>query len=335
MKRNMMKIVMMMAVVMVAVFTYPTRLETQAALSEPSTYNYKYKARDIGGYSVFVFETPGGFGYEPKYTRIIDGSYYNYTTTIDNTLYTPFPITLTFTNSNTDWYDTGSGYIPYDTAFIGSDNTVGYLCKIHITFKNNTNKNYVIYYDMSSTMANQIYHHRTNNTYIILPQFQWNAPINQYNSIYINAYTNIELFVNTSSTTYLDAFYLRDLGVSSSYLNGYSTGEYDGYQDGYAFGNEEGYLNGTIDYFNGDSLLVDEYPYTESAPYFEGFGDGGAYYEQAYQDRIGLFGLLSGAMAVPISFMMFEILPGITIGGLALLPLVFSVLFFLFKVVFK
>jgi hypothetical protein len=273
----------------------------------------------------------------PYFSRTTDGEYYNYTTKLDEyDGLAPFPITLTFNRSNTSWeYDQwNSQYIPTSNK-IGADNAVGTLYKIHITFKNNTNKNYLIYYDMSSTMASQTYHLRTNNSYLILPRFYWDTPINLYNSIYINAYTNIELFVNTSSTTYLDAFYLRDLGVSSSYLNGYSTGEYDGYQDGYAFGNEEGYSNGTIDYYNGDSLLVDEYPYTESAPYSEGFGDGVAYYEQAYQDRIGLFGMLSGAMAVPISFMMFEILPGITIGGLALLPLVFSVLFFLFKVVFK
>jgi len=170
------------------------------------------------------------------YTRTADGVYYNYTNTSNHSTHPSIipnglSITSTFNRSNTTWVAVDGLYYAEDTK-IGSDSTVGTISKFNLTISNNTNKDYNLYFDFSSssTLSHQYQYQSTyvaNYTLLNTIYAQFNVP----------SYQTISIIRPSSSTAhYFDAWYLKDLGVSASYDTGYDAGyevgEDDGYQDG-------------------------------------------------------------------------------------------------------
>jgi hypothetical protein len=216
-------------------------LPVQAALTQPSTFDYFY-AHTGSNWALGDFYDEYG---NPSYTRTADSTYFNYTTTINNSLYSDIPqgleITMTFNRSNTSWSSTTGGYIPTDTK-IGSDNTVGTINdKYILQFNNQTTNDYILFLDISST-GGAIYNYYDINSqrYGGIEQGSGLAILLTHlynNRIFIPAYSNVIIKPTLSgSLRYLDAWYLKDLGVSASYEagydDGYDVGETDGYQDG-------------------------------------------------------------------------------------------------------
>jgi hypothetical protein len=216
-------------------------LPVQAALTKPASYDIQYSYYSAGG------GDPNGHRYAlsddtgqivPRYTRTADGIYYNYTHTLTGTstnlLGEGLDITHTFNRSNTSWSSASpSGYHSTDTK-IGSDSTVGTIqSKYSLTYSNQTNKNYLLYFDASSTGLHYV-SIEINNT-SIYGEFGGLRITNTMNQLYIPSYSTFEIFsISTPSARYFDAWYLKDLGVSDSFDAGYEVGEADGYADGLA-----------------------------------------------------------------------------------------------------
>jgi hypothetical protein len=200
-------------------------LPVQAALTAPTSWTYKYTNQDFPGYKIrsqtAVISTPA-------YTRTVDSTYYNYTNT--STITTGLTIEHIINRSNTSWYDNSGTWIPSDTK-IGSDNNVGSLeSKVNFTFDNQTNKDYLLYLDTSST-ANGVGIFANVNGYTYL--HTTNSNTSTLKIYYISSYSSLNIFfAGTLGARYLDAWYLEDLGVSDAYDAGYDVGEEAGYIDG-------------------------------------------------------------------------------------------------------
>jgi hypothetical protein len=220
-----------------------TLKELNASLTAPSSFDiaYSYYA-EYGDY--YLYSPSEDILGQPLYTRTADSTYYNYSWNSNTGQYFTAPtglpaglgITMTFNRSNTSWSNFGgdySGYYyPNTTGPIGSDNTVGTPgFKVNIVFDNQTNKDYRLYLDISSSAygspweLNYTVSSSVTNSYLI------NTTVLQ--NLFIPAYSKIDIInISVSSSRYLDAWYLKDLGVSNSYNNGYDVGQVDGYSDG-------------------------------------------------------------------------------------------------------
>jgi hypothetical protein len=213
-----------------ALTTSPTLKDLNAALTAPTSWTYKYTNQDFPGYKI---RSTTGVISTPAYTRTADGAYYNYTNT--STITSGLTATQTFNRSNTTWYDNTGTYIPSDTK-IGSNGTVSAVThKWYFEFDNETNKDYVLYLDLSSTSStdrtltfdtNGIIYNTgfgDNDYYIGGPRLY---------RFYIPSFSNVKVYApNISSTYYADAWYLLDLGVSDAYDAGVDAGYIQGQDD--------------------------------------------------------------------------------------------------------
>jgi hypothetical protein len=217
-------------------------LPVQAALSAPASWDIKY-AHD--GFEFGITNpsnnTSNNYLSYPEYTRTADGIYYNYNVEIDSNDTSIIPqgliITHTFNRSNTSWMiGSGSTYQAVDTK-IGSDSTVGSVSnKFSFAFNNQTNKDYKLFFDMSSTSGGRQLNYQINTQTIITwsSSIIWVDPAHMFN-LYIPSYSTVIVGAqptNTSSSYYFDGWYLKDLGVSAAYDAGYEQGDIDGYEDG-------------------------------------------------------------------------------------------------------
>ena len=218
--------------------TAPTLLDANASLTAPASYDFGYV------YSGSVQQYVSSNGTSPTsialFTRTTDGAYYNYSHTFSNLgshsntanydLPVGLDITMTFNRSNTSWTDaspTYTGYYPTENK-IGSNTSVGSISsKVYLQFDNQTNKNYSLFLDTSSTtIEHWTFEYNDIPNYGRFGGIQ--IAVTELNRFYIPAYTKTELYrSSTSSSTYLDAWYLLDLGVSASYDAGYVGGQDD------------------------------------------------------------------------------------------------------------
>jgi hypothetical protein len=210
-----------------------TLKDLNAALTAPSSYdiNYRYNSVDDDTFGLGTTSWPTYF---PLYTRTADSTYFNYTTTIDNSDTSILPlgleITMTFNRSNSLWYSFGGGYLPDDTK-IGSDSTVGTVDKkVYLEFDNQTSKNYNLLLDTSSTSSGYGYFIIMNTISLRVISTSNTSALKSH---YISSYSTLQIEIDTTGgARYLDAWYLQDLGVSASYDAGYEQGDIDGYADG-------------------------------------------------------------------------------------------------------
>jgi hypothetical protein len=206
-------------------------LPVQAALIAPASWTYKYTNQDFPGYKI---RSTSAVIITPEYTRTTDGAYYNYTNT--STITTGLTVQQTFNRSNSTWYDASGTYVPSDTK-IGSNNSVGTISnKVQITFNNQTNKDYALYFDASSSGGSARSWSGVYNS--ILSILNWSGyPLRFDTTVLLTlpvpAYSTFVLSSGlTSEPVYFDAWYLKDLGVSASYQAGFDVGEEIGYIDG-------------------------------------------------------------------------------------------------------
>jgi hypothetical protein len=214
-------------------------IATEAALTAPASFDYAYTWNTTES----EWGISGVGGSLVPFTRTTGGGYFDYTTTISRGSLNPnvpegLSITMTFNRSNTSWYQMGgefAGKYEPSQSKIGSDNTVGTIgSKASLTFNNETNKNYLLTWDISSTPSDFFLEilYDSNNTQILSTAHYSTG--NALKIQYIPSYTTfIFRFNSTSQARYFDAWYLKDLGVSDAYDAGYDQGESDGYEDGY------------------------------------------------------------------------------------------------------
>jgi hypothetical protein len=239
--------------------TFQTFTNAEAALTAPTIYDIAYTS--VSG--AFIMTAPGYTinSTYPLFTRTADSTYFNYTHNFSSGQHTNtsnfdlpqgLDITMIFNRSNTSWTDASSagytGYYATDTK-IGSDATVGSVFKkVAIEFSNQTNKDYRLFLDISSAGAREVYisYLQGVDRVYFNKTFMSHTTLREINVFSYNT-TKIE-FESTSSTMYLDAWYLRDLGESASWQAGISQGYIDGYDDG--LGNNPNVL------INGFSAMV-------------------------------------------------------------------------------
>ena len=266
------KLILLFAVTIVSLFSIPAKaLTIHAALTAPASWDYAYKYNATN--DEFEFTNNGRTSYStPAYTRTADLTYYNYTYTGTGGGVMPFEVTMTFNRSNTTWKSVTGGYTSDDTK-IGSDNTVGTITnKINIILNNQSNNDYRIIFDFSdNTSPNLSFKYYINNydygPYYTTLLFE---PLNSFKYLLINSKQKTEISLSSSSgARYFTSFYLKNLGVSAAYTNGYDQAETDigwtdtnsdgyddtsydagyveGYTAGYAVGYDEGYAQALVD----------------------------------------------------------------------------------------
>jgi hypothetical protein len=281
-------------------------VNTDATLTAPTTYDIHYRPYDNPSPAPDFWELGNqartSYLHDPSYTRTADGAYFNYTTTLDNSDHVIIPlgleITMTFNRSNTNWTATGSGgYYPSDYNKIGSDNTVGSLAnKVYLKFNNQTNKDYNLFFDRSSSPATDYYSYEINGLQYFGPFNSFQVAASTLNRLYVPAYTEIVIRRDGISTAqYFDAWYLQDLGVSTSY----EEGQYDGYGQGYDDGFDVGYD--------------------------DGFGDG--------TSGVGMTAIFSLAFGVIETIFNIQVLGDITLGTIIIAPIAIALLWFILGIV--
>jgi len=284
-------------------------VNTDATLTAPTTYDIHYRPYDNPSPASDFWELGNqartSYLHDPSYTRTADGSYYNYTTTLDNSDHVIIPlgleITMTFNRSNTSWTATGSGgYYPSDYDKIGSSaNYVGsgFNNRIQLNIDNQTQNNYVFWLDVSSSSSDfyfDLFYDNSNyyfyDTDVLLSK-------NTLKKIYLPSYTQIDLnsLAAGSIGMYFDAWYLQDLGVSTAY----EQGQYDGYGQGYDDGFDVGYD--------------------------DGFGDG--------TSGVGMTAIFSLAFGVIESIFNIQVLGDITLGTIIIAPIAIALLWFILGIV--
>jgi hypothetical protein len=286
-------------------------VNTQAALTAPTSYNYSYRASNVDTISGnnWAIRNNGGSAYSslPTYTQTYDGQYYYYVHS-GTEIVSGLTVSHTFNRSTTSWSNvSGSTYRPNNAAtFIGSNNTVGSLSKFYFKFDNQTNKNYILYLDFSSTTGdvNVFVNHEYNDIEYDIYGITTLFNASSFSVWFIPAFTKVEFTQNFSSNLrYFDAWYLQDLGTAASWTNGYddgyTQGETDGYDAGYSDGYDEGYDLG----------------------YNEGFGalPMQSMFTMAFAGIAGIFNI--------------AVIGGLTIGNIIVAPIAIALLWFILGIV--
>lgn len=191
-----------------------------ASLTPPATYDYSYTWNAT---ATEQYLNVNGVDSIPLYTRTADGVYWNYTNT--TTVIDGLTVTHIFNRSNTTWQASGVSWKP-DQDRIGSDGSVGSVAnKVYLKFDNQTNKDYLLYFDQSSKAGFGYFSYKINNQLLFGDTVasgtiqMTNTTLNQW---YIPSFSIVEIYVNSSASTYyFDAWYLKDLGISDAWQQGY------------------------------------------------------------------------------------------------------------------
>ena len=230
-----------------------TLKDLNASLTAPASYDISFNGTS---YTSSNGSSPTSVA---LFERTADGAYYNYYHRFRDTRLNPnhtlpagsgmhsnpanydlpigLDITMEFNRSNTNWTIATpyNGYYNTDTK-IGSDNNVGslILAKYDFIFNNQTNRDYYLFFDGSSTGRDYNVISFTNNISDgwYYQSFQ-RLGYTQLSKIFLPAYTQLQFWTQeTTGQIYFDAWYLKDLGQSGSYDVGY----FDGFDQGYADG---------------------------------------------------------------------------------------------------
>lgn len=249
-RKSMKKLMIMSAVVLISALSVPSAFtNADAALTAPSNYDYAYTYSPSG----FQFNNNvNGKNYIGIYQQTSSFGYFNYDInlagldgqigTADDEIATNttnkenfgWPVGLNvimrFNRSNTTWTNaspTYPGFYP-TSSNIGSDNNVGTIfSKVVISINNQTDKDYRFYFDISSSSASRSYNFYINGiSYFGSTLERLFIDNNVVASLPLLAYSTFELNAySTGAASYLDAWYLEDLGVSDAYTNGVNYGQ--------------------------------------------------------------------------------------------------------------
>jgi hypothetical protein len=250
--------------------TFQTFTNVDAALTKPTNYHIGFESIS----SAFYYTSSNGTSPTSiaLFTRTADSSYFNYTHNFSsgqhsNTSNYDLPlgldITMTFNRSNSSWTDaSGAGFTGYyasDTK-IGSNANVGsILSKTYFNFNNQTSNDYYLYIDFSTTGGSRQHFVLLNGQYYITYNnnndfFVLNTA---FTKVFIPSYSTLEFYSSTTSNAlYFDAWYLQDVGLSSSFEAGYDAGELWGISQGYTDGYSDGLGNNPNVLLNGFQAMV-------------------------------------------------------------------------------
>jgi hypothetical protein len=189
-----------------------------ASLTPPTVYDYSYTWNATASEQ---YLNVNGVDSIPLYTRTVDGSHFNYTSTFN--VIEGLTVTQTFNRSNTTWQSSGIFYKP-DESKIGSDNTVGTITnKTYFLIHNQTSKNYRMFFDFSSTSPSGTHDQtlRYNSLGSGYGQQFVTIQFSSFFTLFVPSFTQVELFSQSSGLQrYFDAWYLQDLGISEAYQQG-------------------------------------------------------------------------------------------------------------------
>lgn len=302
-------------ILLVGLSTNKNFTNANALISGPASYDLSYKYEST--YGAWGFRTQaGGFTSNlPTYTRTADTSGFQYNGSLNyDASGTPDESTAwprgldtlaSFRVSNTTWTSFGTDYVPA-SATIGSNVNLN-IQKIAFQFNNNTDHHYQVWFDSSTVTSSRVMSYNLNGVQI---QSGNNAFVTLQSYI-IPAGFNITIeYEPTNSSVYLDALYLKDLGIASTldYQDGYDLGVDDGFEMGYDTGLEYGTRLGYED------------------GYYEGATDEG-------NNLIGATEIFRRTFTAMRPIFEITVFPGVTLGTLALFPLLGIVLMFFKKVI--
>jgi hypothetical protein len=192
-----------------------------ASLTPPASYDYSYTWNATTSEQ---YLNVNGVDSIPIYTRTADGIYFNYTSTFN--VVDGLSVTQTFFRSNTTWQTSGTFYKP-DENRIGSNNAVGSLPKkIDFILNNQTNNDYYLYVDLSST-SHAFTNFRVSYDSLFIGGWttgtEYPVIASNFILIYIPSFVLTNFYIDTGADDrdkYFDAWYLKDLGISEAYQNG-------------------------------------------------------------------------------------------------------------------
>jgi hypothetical protein len=308
-----------------ALFSFTTITPVKALLTAPTDYDFRYSrmttpAGNLWAVADFNGNNPTNFypTYQYVSTNLIYTTDLRFETNNASSIGTtgwPVDTLIQFGHTNTGSFSNWSGngdYIPTNT-IIGSSLSSTILSKFTILITNSSPNAYKLTLDTDATSS-------TRNGFISYNgvAFGINGSTNingtSLSNYYIPAQTTFRYEIGlTSSNFYLDAIYIKDLGITNEDLldNATNEGYTDGYTDGTSIGYDTGYGDGYNDGFNDGEL--------------QGSNGGSA---PAYAITIftRAFNTINAIMSI-------QILPPFTIGTLALFPLLGGILFFFKKVI--
>lgn len=313
------KLIALSTTALFAVFSFNNPLKASALITPTFSYDYSYTF-NTGTPWLIKDSTGTPDNFIPTATRYLDSGLYTYTldmtreytgggSTVVGITQWPLDTLIQFTRSNSTWFDwSGSGdFAP--TASAISTTTTSIISKLIMVLTNTSDNAYSFYIDNDTNTGNRSFNLYYNGVNLFPAYINFsNSAIQQ---VYIPPNTTVRIeMVPTSSSSYLDALYIKDLGMPNADVINDATadGYNDGYSDGYDTGLDDGYNDG----------------------YNDGFVDG-----DSGTTGIGpLVNLLSKSFQVVNEVMSIEILgPFITIGTIALFPLLGAVLLFFKKVI--
>jgi hypothetical protein len=287
-----------------------------ALLASPSDYDLSYRYESV--YGAWGFRDGAGAYLSeatPTFVRSGDTGTGNFQYNgslnfMGSSTFTAWPRDLQtlvqYRVSNTAWgVLSGADYVPTSVS-VGSSINLN-IAKITYQFNNLSDNNYRIYFDSSNLTSSRVMSVSYNG---VVWQSGNNAFVT-FQSYFIPAGQNVQIqYSPVNSVVNLDAIYLKDLGpaTTSGYEDGYDLGVADGFEMGYEtgvnygerIGFEDGYYQGATD--EGNNLIgateIFRRTFTGIRPIFE----------------IAIF-------------------PGVTLGTLALFPLLGIVMLFFKKVI--
>ncbi len=258
-----------------------------------------------------------------------------------------------------DTVDLKNALITIDSVKIDYNDTtnnkkyIGYIDQINIFTNNISDYIYITFY----YQGNNTYAYELNNydviqgTFIITESVMREFGDIRYDSGYRQGYSaghtvGLELGQQGSEEIYKKAYdnayqeakdYYYQLGMTDGYElisevefeKGFQQGLNDGYTNGYNKGYQEGistvYENGFGGLINPDTN--NPYDETASYPYGKGYNDGFTSTESG-----GLWNVMFSALLAPFQVLGFELLPGVTLGMIVAVPLVFGLLAWILSV---
>jgi hypothetical protein len=292
--------------------------DKKGLITPPASYNFSYIWSAITNRYVY-YDNINDIEFNVDYSRTSDGAYYDYFSGIGSAVGQGFKdasfnpigldISLQFHRSDSTWGTTGGGsrYVPTDTK-IGSSNEVGTTTsKVDLNFNNQTSKDYFLFLDISPSSSDHQWLLKIDNgsyVYVVADYSQYVFKSNMV-GILIPSYSNVQFLCPSVSTAeYLGAFYIKDMGVSNSYQEGYD--------------NASGIGQNSYDILSSNALLSYSYAYDS------GYIDGGSV-------MTDIFSLFSSAIAVVGDVLSISLFGAFTIGGLISIPLVMGLLFWIIE----
>lgn len=312
------KLLISLGLLLGVISTLPLNLlESRALLTPPVDYDYSY-AFNSG--TPWLIKDSSGVpdSFVPTAVRYFDSGFYTYTldlnreysgggTSIVGITQWSLNTMIQFTRSSSTWSDwSGSGdYAPTSSTIYTTTTSV--LEKLIFLFNNTSDNAYYVYIDTDTNTGTRVFRVEYDGVNLFPAGVSFSNFL--MNQVYIPPKTEVRVVMNaTSSSSYLDGLYLKDLGLPNEEV--ILDAQEDGYSDGYSDGEDYGYDVGFEDGYN------------------DGFIDGGG--NSGVPQVVGLFrGLFSSVGAI----FSIQILPSITIGTLILFPLLGIVFLFFKKVI--